>query len=179
MLMSDAFDLLFGTACGDTFGDKLENYTKTNGSDKQDAFFTLLNHYGFDRIEAFKGRSFKSAGDVFDFYSPYFIDKEKEEFHAVILDNKHRVMDTVQISVGTKNQSFVHPRETFQKAVEKRAASIILIHNHPSGDPQPSNQDTKVTKRLIEAGEILGIKVLDHVIMTSHTFFSFVDHNLI
>ena len=81
------------------------------------------------------------------------------------------------ISLGTLNQSLVHPREIFAPAIELRAASVILIHSHPSGDVQPSNQDIEITKRLSKVGEIMGIKVLDHVII-GEDYFSFVDQDM-
>jgi DNA repair protein RadC len=89
----------------------------------------------------------------------------KEHFKVVMLNVKNKIIAIETISIGSLNTSIVHPREVFKAAIERSASSIILVHNHPSGDPTPSREDVEVTKRLVEAGNILGIKVLDHVII--------------
>ncbi len=89
----------------------------------------------------------------------------QEEFHIVTLNTKNVVIDTHQITVGTLDASLVHPREVFRKAIKDAASSIILTHNHPSGDPSPSREDIEVTRRLKESGSIIGIDVLDHIVM--------------
>lgn len=94
-------------------------------------------------------------------------DGAKEEFHIVCLDTKNQVTGHHQISVGTLDASLVHPREVFRKAISEGAASILLVHNHPSGDSAPSRQDREVTQRLEEAGKLIGIRVLDHVIVAA------------
>jgi DNA repair protein RadC len=94
-------------------------------------------------------------------------DKKHEEFHIVTLDVKNRVIATHQISVGTLDASLVHPREVFRPAIKDAAAAVILVHNHPSGDPTPSKEDLVVTRRLEAAGQTLGIDVLDHIIVTT------------
>jgi DNA repair protein RadC len=101
------------------------------------------------------------------------IDRDKEHFYAVHLDIKSRVNLVEVVSLGTLNSSLVHPRETFRRAVMQGSASIIVGHNHPSGVVDPSDEDSKVTKLLFEAGNILGITLLDHVIFTPTAFFSF------
>ncbi len=91
---------------------------------------------------------------------------DREVFFVLMLDTKNRLVATPQrVSVGTLNTCLMHPREVFKPAIRHSCASIVLAHNHPSGDPSPSSQDIKITKKLIEAGKILGIEVLDHVIM--------------
>ncbi len=97
---------------------------------------------------------------------------DREHFRIILLSTKNHVIGTENISVGSLNSSIVHPREVFKKAIEKSAASIILVHNHPSGDPQPSKEDIQVTQRLVEAGELLGISVLDHIIIGDSTYKS-------
>ena len=92
-------------------------------------------------------------------------DASQEEFHIVTLDTKNQVIDTHQITVGTLDASLVHPREVFRAALRDAAASILLVHNHPSGDPTPSVQDRHVTTRLKESGRLLGIDVLDHIVL--------------
>ena len=93
------------------------------------------------------------------------MDGKQEEFHIVTLDTKNQVIATHQITVGTLDASLVHPREVFRAAIKDAASSIILVHNHPSGDPTPSREDLAVTKRLEEAGETIGINVLDHIVL--------------
>ena len=111
----------------------------------------------------------RSAEDAIQFCEGHFrrlvIDGSKEEFHVVTLDTKNHVIDTHQISVGILDASLVHPREVFQVAIKDSASSIILVHNHPSGDPTPSREDLQVTARLKTAGQHLGIEVLDHIVL--------------
>ncbi len=115
----------------------------------------------------------RSGSDVFDRYRYLLADSPVEVFLAVLLDVKHRVLRDIRVSVGTLNGSLIHPREVFANAVAERAAAILLVHNHPSGDSSPSPEDRQVTLRLRTAGEIVGIPVLDHVIIGSCSFFSF------
>lgn len=103
-------------------------------------------------------------GDVVRCMS-FLADRPTEEFWALLLDGKHRVLAWHQVSVGTLNMSLVHPREVFGAAVRLGAAAIAVAHNHPSGDPTPSREDLAVTKRLRDAGELLGIPLMDHVII--------------
>lgn len=115
----------------------------------------------------------RSGSDVFDRYRYLLADSPVEVFLAVLLDVKNRVFRDVRVSVGTLNGSLIHPREVFAAAVAERAAAIVLVHNHPSGDSFPSPEDRQVTRRLRSAGEIVGIPVLDHVIIGCCSFFSF------
>lgn len=94
-------------------------------------------------------------------------DGKQEEFHVVTLDTKNQVIDTHQVTVGTLDASLVHPREVFRVAIKDAASSVILVHNHPSGDPTPSREDRQVTDRLTESGKLLGIDVLDHIVLGS------------
>jgi DNA repair protein RadC len=89
----------------------------------------------------------------------------QEEFHVVLLDQKHHLMRTVQITVGLSNQSLVHPREIFRPAIQESASAIILVHNHPSGDPTPSQEDKTITRELKGAAEVLKVRLLDHIIL--------------
>jgi DNA repair protein RadC len=106
------------------------------------------------------------------------IDQEKEHFYVMHLDTRSRVNMVELVSLGTLTASLVHPRETFRRAVVQGSANIIVAHNHPSGEVNPSEEDTKVTKLLFEAGNILGITMLDHVIFSKKIFFSFRDNNV-
>jgi DNA repair protein RadC len=99
-------------------------------------------------------------------------DKAKEHFKLVLLNTRNKVTGIMPISVGTLNASLVHPREVFKEAIQGSASSVILVHNHPSDDLEPSEEDIKLTRRMVEAGKILGIEVLDHIIITRHDFLS-------
>lgn len=97
----------------------------------------------------------------------------KEHFFVVSLDTRNNFIGIDEISVGTLTASLVHPRETFESAIRRHAAHIIIAHNHPSGENDPSEDDLKITKRLVEAGKIMGIEVLDHLIITTNSYLSF------
>jgi DNA repair protein RadC len=97
----------------------------------------------------------------------------QEVFTVLLLDSRHRLIGEVEVSRGSLNQSLVHPREVFAPALRESAAAILVVHNHPSGDPQPSREDVEVTQRLVRAGEILGIKVVDHLIIGGLDYTSF------
>ncbi len=116
---------------------------------------------------------FRTAADAFDRYRYLLADYSIEVFLAVLLDVKNRRMDDVRVSTGILNGSLIHPREVFSPALRERAASVLLVHNHPSGDPSPSAEDREVTRRLRSAGGIVGIAVLDHVIIGDGSFYSF------
>ncbi len=106
------------------------------------------------------------------------VDRDKEHFYVMHLDTRSRINMVELMSIGTLTASIIHPRETFRRAVIHGSASIIVAHNHPSGEVDPSEEDTKVTKLLFEAGNILGIKMLDHVIFAKTLFFSFRGNNV-
>ena len=124
-------------------------------------------------IESFT--RFTSASQVFEHLNYEFRDRRKEYFMALLLDGKNRIIKRAQISEGSLNQSIVHPREVFNVAVRESAAAMILLHNHPTGDPTPSPEDLEVTRRLCEAGQLMGIKVLDHIIIGDDAFYSFTE----
>jgi DNA repair protein RadC len=106
-------------------------------------------------------------------------DKAKEHFKLILLNPRNKIVGISTISIGTLNASLVHPREVFKDAIKHNAASIVLAHNHPSGDPDPSEDDLTITKRLIEAGKILGIEVMDHIIIAKNGFLSFKEKGLV
>lgn len=105
-------------------------------------------------------------------------DNKKEHFVVFYLDSRNQEIKREIISVGSLNASLVHPREVFEPAVRNLAAQIILAHNHPSGNPEPSEDDLAITKRLVEAGKIMGIEVVDHIIVVKNEYFSFKEENL-
>jgi len=110
---------------------------------------------------------------VAEFLLPQYGNRRVEQFGVLLLDTKHRVLRCTVLSVGTLDASIVHPREVFREAVAAGAAAIVLFHNHPSGDPEPSTEDTRLTERLMAAGVMMGINVLDHVILGDARYFSY------
>ena len=106
-------------------------------------------------------------------------DKAKEHFKLILLNPRNRIIGISTISIGTLNASLVHPREVFKDAITHSAASVVLAHNHPSGDPEPSEDDIKITKKLVESGKILGIEVIDHIIIGKNNFCSYKERGLI
>jgi len=114
----------------------------------------------------------KTASDVYQYYVDELQNKTKEYFYALFLDTKNRILKEELVSIGTLNESLIHPRELFNSAIQASCNSVIIVHNHPSGDCVPSDNDKEVTKVLVEAGEIMGIKVLDHIIIGKEGFMS-------
>ena len=106
-------------------------------------------------------------------------DKAKEHFKLILLDTRNKIIGISTISIGTLNASLVHPREIFKEAIIHNSASVVLAHNHPSGDPEPSEEDLTITKRLVKSGKILGIEVIDHIIIGKTGFSSFKEKGLI
>jgi len=125
------------------------------------------------------GASLCASQDVAEYFQPWLRDIKKEEFRCVLLDKKNRVIREETVSTGSLTASLVHPRETFKTAVRESAAAVIFVHNHPSGDIKPSQEDILLTRRLVQAGDVLGIKVLDHVIVGDGGHFSFRDSGLL
>src|SRR3989344_25245 len=138
------------------------------------ALFEFNKRYSLAKRD---GEPIKSARDVFEYASQRLITNQQETFMILLLDSKNRIVKDEVISIGTLNASIIHPREVFKSAIRESANSIILVHNHPSGDPEPSAEDEQITKKLFEAGELLRIKVLDHVIIGKDNYHSFVETN--
>jgi DNA repair protein RadC len=110
--------------------------------------------------------------DVVELCGPQMRGRDKEHFWALALNTKNRLIETIEVSVGSLNASIVHPRELYKEAVTLSAASLVVVHNHPSGDATPSGADIQLTERLVKAGDVIGIELLDHVIIGeggSHT----------
>jgi len=112
------------------------------------------------------------AKDVFDLFHDRLKDEKQENFIVLMLDTKNQIRGEQLITKGTLDASIIDPREVFKPAIKSSTSRIILVHNHPSGDPSPSQEDKEVTEKLIEAGELLGIKVLDHVIIGNDNHWS-------
>lgn len=125
------------------------------------------------------GHSIKSPADVFNIMYPILGHLKVEEFHLLLLNTKNHVIgEPIMISRGSLNASLVDPRSVFRLAIKKAAASMILVHNHPSTNPEPSREDKAITERLVEVGKLVGIQVLDHIIIGS-TYYSFKENELI
>jgi DNA repair protein RadC len=110
---------------------------------------------------------------------PQFGSQTVEQFGVVLLDTKYRLIRTSIVSVGTLDTSLAHPREIFGVAAAAGAAAIVVFHNHPSGDPQPSRDDVALTARLVRAGQVMGIEVVDHLILGDTRYFSFKEHGYV
>jgi DNA repair protein RadC len=119
-----------------------------------------------------RGDPIRSPADVHAHFHQRLRGQRREHFMVLLLDGRQRVMSESQVSQGTLTASLVHPREVFRPAVRAAAAGVVLVHNHPSGDPTPSAEDLAVTKRLVSAGEILGIRVVDHVVVAEQGYHS-------
>jgi len=134
------------------------------------------------RLAAYTGDerpTVRSPEEASALFMSQFKGLDKEHFRAVLLNTKNHVLKTAEISVGSLDASLVHPRECFRPAVAASAASIILMHNHPSGDPEPSADDINITKRLKETGKVLGIEVLDHIIFGTGKYVSLKEKGLL
>lgn len=122
---------------------------------------------------------FTTSLHIFRHFQPFVEGKKRECFWILPLDGKNRILRILRVSEGSLTSAPVHPREVFRPVIQEAAAGVLLVHNHPSGDPSPSPEDLQITKRLAEAGEILGIRVLDHVIIGACRYFSFADQHLL
>jgi len=125
----------------------------------------------------YKSKELSEPKKVYELIKSKLKDYHKEHFYMIALNSRNHSI--TEVSVGSLDSSIVHPREVFEEAIKNKAASVVFVHNHPSGDPEPSEDDLKITKRLVEAGKILGIEVNDHIIVTKTGFFSFKEKRLI
>lgn len=137
------------------------------------AFFVLARRFAREPLR--RGCTYRNGREIFHHFRTALRDLRKERFLAVLLDGRHRILGSRMISEGSLTASLVHPREVFSPAIRESAGAIVLVHNHPSGDPTPSPQDIEVTRRLRRVGELVGIRVLDHVIIGEESFTSFLD----
>ncbi len=119
------------------------------------------------------GTRLDSPERVFEHFRPRLRRLRQEVFFALLLDSRHRLIREVEVSRGSLNQSLVHPREVFSPALRESAAALVVVHNHPSGDPEPSREDAEVTRRLAQAGDILGVRLVDHLVIGADDFRSF------
>lgn len=121
------------------------------------------------------GERFSNSRDLYQRYRARFFAAQKEHFFSLHLNSKNQLIREVLISIGSLSTSVVHPREVFAPAIRDSSAALIFMHNHPSGDPAPSREDRECTERLMHGGRILGIRVLDHIVMGHHDYYSFAD----
>jgi DNA repair protein RadC len=142
-----------------------------------EAALELARRLATRRLE--RGDRVAGPADVFRHFHARLRDEAHERFLVLLLDGRHRVLREEVVSQGTLTASLVHPREVFRPALREAAAALVLVHNHPSGDPSPSREDRDVTVRLQRAGEVLGIPVLDHVIVADQGFVSLRDEGLL
>ncbi len=123
--------------------------------------------------------TFRTPNDVVNRFGPRLRDLKHEEFWVLLLNAANHLLRDVKISSGTLDSSLVHPRECFHDAIKEKAASVIFLHNHPSGNAEPSREDLSITKQLVEAGKVLGIPVHDHIIIAGGGFTSFAERGLL
>ena len=127
----------------------------------------------------YSNKKITSPKDLADIFMPLLRDELKERFIVVCLNSANKIIKFETISIGSLNSSIVHPREIFKAAIENSSASLILLHNHPSGNSEPSNEDISITKKIADAGKILDIPIFDHLIIAGNTFTSFVEKRLL
>ncbi len=161
----------------------VEALQKSNGIGKDKAAALAAAFEISRRVESqskwFSNKKITSPSDIAEIFIPLFRDEVKEKFIVVCLNSANKIIRYEVVSVGSLNSSIVHSREVFKVAIENNSANIILLHNHPSGNEKPSQEDIKVTRRLVEAGKILEINVFDHIIVAGNKFTSFVDEKII
>jgi DNA repair protein RadC len=134
------------------------------------ALFQIAKRFADQRL--LPGQPYQCANDAFLHFHERLCDYRKEVFLALLLDSKNRLIREVQISEGSLNASIVHPREVFAPVLRESAAAVLFVHNHPSGDPTPSREDLDITARLREVGELMGVRVLDHIIIGNGAYVS-------
>jgi DNA repair protein RadC len=137
------------------------------------AIMEICRRYATEKVS--QGAIFSRSAEVFAHFHQRLHDMRKECFFILLLDAKNRIIREERISEGTLTSALVHPREAFTPAIRESAASLIVVHNHPSGDPTPSREDEEITMRLVEGGKLLGIGVLDHIIIGQGHYYSFAD----
>lgn len=125
-----------------------------------------------------KNQKLTSAKEVYEALRKKISGSKKENFLVVSVDTRNKIIGVDTVFIGTLNSSLIHPREIFETAIRRHAAAIVLAHNHPSGDPKPSDEDIKATSLLTEAGKMMGILVLDHLIIGKEKYFTFRDNSI-
>jgi len=141
------------------------------------ALFQIARRFSDSRLQP--GQAYRSSADAFSHFHERLCDYRKEVFYALLLDSKNRLIREVQISEGSLNASIVHPREVFAPVLRESASAVLFVHNHPSGDPDPSREDLEITERLRKVGELMGVRVLDHIIVGNGDYVSLADRGLL
>jgi len=167
----------FGSVQGLARASKEEIRAVGKMSEKQATALYLTLELGREACSAplRTGEQFSSSRELYHRYRARFFSARREYFFSLQLNAKNQLIREVLVSVGSLNVSVVHPREVFSFAVRDSTSALILLHNHPSGDPAPSREDRDCTKRLVNAGKILGIRVLDHIVIGHDEYYSFAD----
>jgi DNA repair protein RadC len=161
----------------------LPELAKTFGDDtvkalKVAAMFELFRRTNRLKVQGFRTK-IQSAEDVYHYFADRLAEKKKEYFYALCLDTKNRIISETLVSVGILDASLIHPREVFNPAVKASCHAVILVHNHPSGEAEASAADIEVTKMLYNAGDIIGISVLDHIIIGKQGYSSMKEKGII
>lgn len=133
------------------------------------------------RVASYKPKKYRVTNpwDIYKYYMEGLRYEKQEVFKVVLLNTKNEIITDIDVSIGTLNSSLVHPREVFREAIKRSSNKMILMHNHPSGNIDPSKEDKQITNRLIKCGEIIGIEVIDHIIIGDGTYFSFKENMII
>lgn len=159
---------------------RLTNLTRLKGIGKTKAISLMAAIELGSRLSepiAFETKKITETADVYRYYRHYFYYEAQEKFLTLFLNSKNEVLKEKVIFMGTANQSIVHPRDIFKEAILNNAVKILAIHNHPSGNVVPSLEDKKFTQKLKEAGELLSIPLIDHVIIGQNSYYSFLEHD--
>lgn len=141
------------------------------------ALFQIARRFSDTRLRP--GQVYRSSQDAFQHFHERLCDYRKELFFALLLDTKNRLIREVQISEGSLSASIVHPREVFAPVLRESAAAVLFVHNHPSGDPTPSREDIDITNRLKQVGDLMGVRVLDHIIVGNGDYVSLADRGML
>ncbi|MFP3928665.1 MAG: RadC family protein, partial [Desulfobacteraceae bacterium] len=171
----------FGSLSG-VLSASLEDLTKIPGVGRKNGLYLHLVHQVASRYlkdRAMERPFFDSSSAVFDFLFHTMRDLEREVFKVLLLNRKNQLLSEKDLFFGSISGSAVYPREVISLALKKGAAALVFAHNHPSGDPSPSEQDRSLTRELVWAAQLMGIQVLDHVIIGHNTYYSFADQGLI
>ncbi|MBI1814054.1 MAG: DNA repair protein RadC [Deltaproteobacteria bacterium] len=154
--------------------DELAGYgLKPAGIQRLSAVFEIAKRYGEHEFKP--GEPLRGSHDIYAHFREHLAAEVCEFFYAVLLDNKQRKLRDILVSKGSLTASIVHPRDVFAQVVRHSAAGAVFVHNHPSGDPTPSKEDIDITRRLREVGDLVGVRVLDHIVIGKGRYVSFVD----
>ncbi len=159
-----------------------ENFCSVNGiGEKSFILFKLINDMFkiISEEELFSKEKILSPEDVINYCKKTMWNLKVEEFKIIFLNSKNEILDIKTIEKGTVNEAYIYFRKIFEKAFQYNASAMVLLHNHPSGKPEPSDEDIKITKKVIELSDNLNITVHDHIIITPNSYFSFKENNLI